>query len=212
MAKYIKQEFPDLHNTGKTQAYYRMQIDHHLTYDQFIEECCRHGGFQRSTLVGAVAHVIREMALQMAMGRSVTIDGLGSFHAQLGVNRFQKQDAFEKGEQTRNALSLEVNGISYKADRDLVGIVNEHCSLERGGVSRLKNPTLTLEERIAKAHEFLGKYSTMNVSTYADITGLSVSTASRELRRLRNDPASGITCNGRGSNKVYVLARQPEQD
>ena len=91
-------------------------------------------------------------------------------------------------------------------------IVNEHCSLERGGVSRLKNPTLTLEERIAKAHEFLGKYSTMNVSTYADITGLSVSTASRELRRLRNDPASGITCNGRGSNKVYVLARQPEQD
>ena len=183
MAKYIKQEFSDLHNTGKTQAYYRMQIDHHLTYTQFIEQCCCHGGFQRSVLVGAVAHVVHEMALQMAMGRSVTIEGLGSFHAQLGVNRFQKQDAFEEDEQARNALSLVVKGVSYKADRELVSIVNEHCTLERGGVSRLMKTSLTLDERIAKAHEFLGKYSTMNVADYADITGLSVSSASRELRR-----------------------------
>ena len=208
MAKYIKQEFPDLQNTGKTQAYYRMQIDYHLNYNQFIEQCTHHGGMQRSTLVGAIAHVVNELALQMAMGRSVTIDGIGTFHAQLGVRRDQVQDAFEANEETRNALTLEVSGVSYKADRGLVEMVNEHCYLERGGVSRLKKSKLTLEQRIAKAREFIGKYSTMSVDDYAQITGLSVSSASRELRKLRKDPSTGITFNGRGSNIVYVLANE----
>jgi hypothetical protein len=212
MAKYIKQEFPDLHNTGKTQAYYRMQIDYHLNYNQFIEQCVHHGGFERSTLIGAIAHVVHELALQMAMGRSVTIDGLGSFHALVGVRSDQAQDAFEEGEPSRNAVTLEVNGVSYKADRELVGTVNNYCVLERGGVSRLKKSKLTLEQRIAKVHEFLGKYSTMNVDDYASLTGLSVSSASRELRKLRSDPSTGITCNGRGSNIVYVLTRQDEQE
>ena len=208
MAKYIKQEFPDLQNTGKTQAYYRMQIDYHLNYNQFIEQCTHHGGMQRSTLVGAIAHVVNELALQMAMGRSVTIDGIGTFHAQLGVRRDQVQDAFEANEETRNALTLEVSGVSYKADRGLVEMVNEHCYLERGGVSRLKKSKLTLEQRIAKAREFIVKYSTMSVDDYAQITGLSVSSASRELRKLRKDPSTGITFNGRGSNIVYVLANE----
>lgn len=144
----------------------------------------------------------------MAMGRSVTIDGIGTFHAQLGVRRDQVQDAFEANEETRNALTLEVSGVSYKADRGLVEMVNEHCYLERGGVSRLKKSKLTLEQRIAKAREFIGKYSTMSVDDYAQITGLSVSSASRELRKLRKDPSTGITFNGRGSNIVYVLANE----
>ena len=34
----------------------------------------------------------------MAMGRSVTIDGIGTFHALLGVRHDQTQDAFEDDE------------------------------------------------------------------------------------------------------------------
>ena len=207
MAKYIKQEFSDLHNTGRTQAYYRMQIDYHLSYDQFVEQCIAHGGMQRSTIVGAIAHVVNELALQMALGRSVTIDGLGTFHAQLGVREDKEQDAFEQDEKKRNSTTIEVNGVSFRADRDLVSAVGEHCVLERGGESRLRQSKLTLEQRIAKAHEYLGKFSILTIEDYAMLTGMSISAASRELRKLRKDPSTGITINGRGSHLVYVKAK-----
>lgn len=205
MAKYIKREMPDLNGTGQTQAYYEMEVYRNISYSEFVERCTLHGGMQRSTIVGTLAHVCHELALQIAMGYSVTIDGLGTFGAKLGVRPDKEQDAFEEGEQHRNVRTIEVNGISYRADKELVRSVDEHCSLERGDECRLRRSPFTPEERVARAREFLTKHAMMRTRDYAQLTGLSYTTAARELCALCRDEASGITSRGRKSAKVYLL-------
>lgn len=206
MAKYIKQEMTDLNGTGKTQAYYRMQIDRNLGFNEFVDCCTRHGGMQRSAVVGVIAHVCHELALQLAEGYSVTIEGLGTFKPRLGVRRDKAQDAFEEDETHRNVLSLEVNGISYRADKDLIFEVDSHCSLERGHASRLRHSKFTLDERIALARQYLKEHTVMRTVDYAAMTGLSLTTATRELRQLSHNAATGIVAQGRRSAKVYLLS------
>ncbi len=204
MAKYIKQEVPDLNGTGKTQAYYKMQVYRNVDYEEFVERCVRHGGMQRSAVVGVLAHVCHELALTLAEGYSVTVEGLGTFGTRLGVRPDKEQDGFEDGEQKRNATSIEVRGVSFRADKGLVSNVNGQCRLEAGGVRRLHRSPYTLAERVQRARAFLAENGVMRTDDYAQLTGLSRTVASLELRQLCDAPDSGITSRGRKSGKVYI--------
>ena len=206
MAKYIKQEMTDLHGKGTTQAYYRMQIYRNMGFDEFVERCTRHGGMQRSAVVGVLTHVCHELALQMADGYSVTIDGLGTFKPRLGVRPDKEQDAFETGESQRNVVSIGVSGVSYRADKELIAETDGYCSLERGEASRLRRSKYAPEERIRLAQDYLREHALMRTADYAALTGLSLTTATRELRRLSHDPSTGIVAQGRRSAKVYLLS------
>ena len=41
-AKYIKREIPDLNGTGRTQAYYQMELTP-KSYEEFVSQCAREG-------------------------------------------------------------------------------------------------------------------------------------------------------------------------
>ena len=207
MAKYIKQEMADLNGTGSTQAYYRIQLNRHIDFQEFVERCTRHGGMQRSAVVGAAAHMAHELALLLADGYSVTLDGLGTFRARLGVRPDVTQDGFDAGELQHNAMTIGVRGIAYRAAPSLTQAVDSRCTLERGTASRLRRSALTAEERVAAARRYLSGHPFMRTADYAALTGLSLTTAGRELRRLTADAAaSGIVARGRSSARVYVLA------
>ena len=149
--------------------------------------------------------VSEKLAQCMAEGFSVKLDGIGTFNAKLGVREDMLQDAFEEGETSRNAKSIMVNGVSYRADKELVGNTNRKCTLVRGGESRLKKSPFTQEERIQKARDFLNVHHFMKVPDYVMLTGLSRTTAAEELRKLALDPSTGITSRGNRSQKVYIL-------
>ena len=117
-------------------------------------------------------------------------------------------DGFEEGTTKRNASSIEVCGVSFRADKNLIKDIDRNCDLERGGEERLKISKFSLEERIKRARQFLQKNRYMRVNEYAAITGLAYTTASRELRRIAHDPASGIISQGRKSAKLYLLAEE----
>ena len=204
MAKYIKQEIPDLNGTGRTQAYYKMKL-RPMTHQQFVSMCAKGGTLDESTLLAALSRISDRLALFMAEGFSVKLDGIGTFHAKLGVMSDKEPDAFEEGEQKRNAKSIHVTGVSYKTDPQIVREMRRTCVLEKGGESRIRKPKLTLEERIEKAREFLKKEMFMKVPDYVALTGLSRTTATTELRKLAQNPSSDITFRGRGSQKYYVL-------
>ena len=160
---------------------------------------------EESQILGVMSLVSEKLALCMAEGFSVKLDGIGTFNAKLGVRSDMLQDAFEPGESNRNAHSIEVTGVTYRADKDLIKNTRLKCVLEKGGVSRLKKSKLTLKERIEKARNFLQKEAFMRVPDYMRLTGLSRTTASMELRKLALDPSSGITSRGQRSQKYYVL-------
>ena len=203
-AKYIKREIPDLNGTDRTQAYYQMELTP-KSYEEFVSQCAREGHMEESHILAVMSLVSEKLALCMAEGFSVKLDGIGTFNAKLGVRSDMLQDAFEPGEPSHNAKSIGVTGVAYRADKDLIRSTRHKCVLERGGVSRIKKSKFSLEERIEKARDFLQKNMFMRVPDYMRLTGLSRTTASQELRKLALNPSTGITSRGQRSQKYYVL-------
>lgn len=207
MAQYVKKEMADLRGTGSTGAYYRLKTWRKLEFDEFVKRCHNlHGAFGKSVIEGVVMAVCEHLAYELGNGYCVKIDGLGTFNAKLGVRKDKEMDGFEEGTTKRNAKSIEVTGVSFRADKGLIQEIDRNCDLERGGEDRLRKSKFTEEERIEKARQYLRQNGYMRVFNYASLSGLSYTTASRELRRIASDPSTGIISQGRKSSKLYLLA------
>lgn len=208
MPQYIKKEMPDMSGTGEKKAYYKLKTWRKLDSDEFVKRCSSiHRAYGKSVIQGVLTAVCEHLAYEISNGYSVKIDGLGTFTAKLGVRKDKEMESFEEGSTKRNALSIEVQGVLFRADKNLISEIDRNCDLERGGEERLRKPKTTLEQRTEKARQFLRKNAFMHVDEYASLTGLSYSTASRELRKIASDPTSGITSQGRKSGKLYLLAK-----
>ena len=209
MAKYIKQEMTDLSGKGEEKVYYRLQSERNIDFKALAEYVGRHNGMMSKGLViNVMEHVVDAMAELLGEGHSVTIDRLGTFRASLGLAEEKEMDTFDGNETKRNARSLRLTGINYRADKVLIREANRHCKLERAGESRLHHSPYTKEERLKLALQYLEEHGAMRVAEYMELTGLSRTKATLELKEFRQDLSSGITFIGRGSAKVYVKASE----
>lgn len=205
MARYIKQELPDLHKTGEKKAYYRMKTERKIDFNQFVDLISSHNsGISRGEAFRVLMHASDTLAELLAQGYSVTIGEMGTFKATVGLVRDKEMDSFEEGTPKLNARSLRVDGVSFKADRRLILNVDKRCDLKRAWVSRLCRSPFSKEERLQRALEYLNAHGAMKVKDYMELTRLSHTVAAKELREFENDTASGITSIGRLAGKVYV--------
>lgn len=171
MARYITQEMNDLDGKGEKRVYYRMKIEENIDANQFMDEIAYPGsGLSRASVVSVMTAVAEQLARCMADGRSVTLEGIGTFKPKLGVVKDKEIDTLAEGEPQRNAQSLKVNGVSFRADKKLVRDTNRRCKLTRGGTSRIKSSPYAEEERLAQALRFLDEHHVMHVSDYMRIT------------------------------------------
>lgn len=209
MAKYIKQEMPDLKKVGENKAYYRMEMSRRVSMAEFVESIAMPGSsITEASAVQVLNQAATTLARLLADGCAVTIDGIGTFKATVGVRHDKEQDAFNVDAPQRNAQSIVVNGIHYKADVALIKDVGSQCTLERGKQGRIKRSPYPLEERISRAIAYIEEHDFLTVRNYAELNGLSVSTASIELRKLRGDTSSGIRAVGKRSGLMYVRAKE----
>ena len=209
MARYIKQELPDLHKTGEKKAYYRMKTERKIDFNQFVDLVSSHNsGISKGEAFSVLMHATDTLAELLAQGYSVAIDELGTFKATVGLVKDKEMDSFEEGTPKLNARSLRVDGVSFKADKRLIVNVDKRCELKRAGVSLLCRSTFTKEERLLKALEYLNAHGAMKVKNYVELTGLSHTVAAKELREFEHDATSGITSIGRLAGKVYVRRRE----
>lgn len=208
MAKYIKQEMPDIHKTGEKKTYYRMQLSGNVDTDELIKKICLHGGvgLTAGNLRHALEEIVREMTFALADGYSVTLDGIGTFRPSLGLRKGLETDTDEGEQHDHNAKSIKVSGILCQTDRQLVKNVALRCHLHRGGEKTIIRSPYTKQERLQMALDYLNHPARpyLHIADYASLTSLSNSSATRELRAFAQDPASGITTEGRGAAKVYV--------
>lgn len=205
MAKYIKQEFKSIRGEGEASAYYRMETTRRVTMDEFVKEISTPGyGISEATAVQVLSQAATSLARLMAHGCTVTIDGIGTFKATVGLCEGKEQDAFAENEPQRNAQSIEVNGVHYHADKKLVKAVRSQCTFERGKQHRIKHSPYTLEERISRAIAYIEENGYIRTRDYAELNELSLSTATVELRKVRKEEASGIRAIGRGNGLIYV--------
>ena len=213
MAKYIKQEMTDLSGKGEEKVYYRLQSKRNIDFEELTEHVGRHNGMMsRGLIVNVMEHVVDVMAELLGEGHSVTIDGLGTFKASIGLEKDKEMDTFDGDESKRNARSLRLTGINYRADKVLIREANRHCKLERAGEARLHHSPYSKEERLKLALQYLEEHGAMRVVEYMELTGLSRTKAAMELKEFRQDLTSGITFIGRGSAKVYVRATEEKKE
>ena len=211
MAKYIKQELPDLRKTGEKKAYYRLKTERNIDFQHFINRISSHNsGISRGEAIRVLMQATDTLAELLAEGHSVTIDEMGTFKATIGLVDDKERDTFEDGTPKRNARSLKVNGVNFQADKKLIAHVDKRCKLKRAGVSRLRRSPFSKEKRLQKAVQYLETNGAMKVKHYMTLTGLSHTAAAKELCEFELDAASGITSIGRFAGKVYVKRVQEE--
>lgn len=205
MAKYIKQEMPNMNSTDEPQVYYRLKTDRNISSKEFVRRISRNGSAaDRGEIEGILIRIADGLAELLGNGYSVTLNGIGTFKASLGLKEDKEMDSFDGKDTKRNARSLQLTNINLRADKTLVEEANRRCKLERAGESRLRQSPYSKEQRLQLALEYLEKNGAMHIADYMELTGLSRTTATLELKAFRQDPSSGITFVGRGSSKVYV--------
>jgi len=197
----------DFQGTGENKCFYRLQTSGNLSSKELITRIAYPGSGLNE---GTVAHVLQsltdEMARAMADGYSVSVDGLGIFKASIGVREDKEMDTIEGDEPKHNATSLQVTGINYRANKELIRDTDSHCHLTRGEVRELCRSPYTKEERLQLALDFLNdpSHPFMRLDDYVALTGLSKPVASKELIEFRENAETGITTTGRGTSKMYI--------
>ena len=205
MAKYIKQEVPDMQKTGEQKAFYRLKIERNVDFEEFIGRLCsHHRGISKGEALRVLVSASDVLAELLGEGYSVTLDDWGTFRATIGLEEGKEMDTIDGNESKRNARSLFLNGVNFLADKKLVRNANRHCKLERAGIVRVHRSPYNREERLQKALVYLEENKVLKVSQYMELTGLGHTTAACELRDFSRDASSGIVSVGRGSAVVYI--------
>ena len=206
-AEYIKREMNDLRNTGEQTFVYEMKRKGTISFKRLLNIIgMHHTGLTKGTIMAAMSTVTEELVHQLADGFSVNIEGLGTFSAGIGIRK-EKKEEYRLEEEEYNARSLEVNKVMFKADKELVKQVKQECSLTKGAESKLRKSQFTKEERLQMLKDYLARPNSIgaHIKDYANLVGMSESTAGRELKAFAHDPTSGITSVGRRASKVYIL-------
>lgn len=211
MADYVMREMFDMNNTGESILYPQIDRYRMLSEDEFIDKMAMEGsGLSRGQVESMLSALKLRLSEMLGLGYTVKVKGIGTFSASLGIKDGKEPETTDEDETKRNAQSIEVRNVRFKADKNLIETTNQHCNLKRKGVRRLHNVESTEQERLAIAHKYLNEHPFMRITDYMNLTGLSRTKATTELLKFRKDATSGISTTGRGSHKLYVKAQVEE--
>lgn len=213
MARYIMEEMPDLQKTGKRITYPKFARIDNASIKELAQRVGSVSGFSAGDIEGVLLQTAIEMANLMAEGRSVKIDGIGTFTPSLTLGRDKEREDAEEGGKHRNALSIFIGGVNFRVDRTLVRNISERCRLERAPWKRQSSSKkYTPEQRLTLALKYLDEHPFLTVRDYRKLTGLLQTAATNELRKWGHEPDSGIEITGRGAHRVYIKKKIADEE
>ena len=218
MANYILKELPGEMTEGKTVIYPKMKRFSMFGYEMVIQHMCTFSRILNEGIIRSVFSALtEEMVTSMPIGHTVKIDGLGVFSLSLGFDTSTaseedmalSQKIFDDYDPKLEYRHVCIKGINFRPDPDLLRRMNEKATFKNDGVEfvPLRKSRYSREERLAKAKEIIDKQGFMTLSDYAEATGLSLSGASRDLRRLMAEGNSGIVIMGDHTHKIWVRSK-----
>lgn len=211
MARYIMKEMPDLQKTGERITYPKFARIDSVSMKELAKRISDVSGFSPGDIEGVLLQTSIEMAHLMAEGRSVKIDGVGTFTPSLALCRDKERESPEEGETHRNAQSIFIGNVNFRVDREMIRNINERCRLERAPWKPQYSSTKYNEEqRLALALKYLDKHPFLTVREYRRLTGLLQTAATNELKKWGHDPESGIGIDGIGTHRVYIKKKEIE--
>lgn len=227
--QYYKLEQRDNFDMKATRTVYKLKTKQRYSGKEFVKMVAHRHGFSETIIEGVLLDVASELELLLGEGATVTVPGIGSFSLGIRLSEERKQqleeeqeaaaEAEEAGKRKKpkvtepNAVNLELHHINFRLDKDLFQEVKNRFRKQKlqriygKEGSRITIDDKKQSERIAAAHRFLAKNTFMHIADYAEVTGLSYSSAQRELNELVKFKHSGITSQGLGSHRVWMLAK-----
>ena len=124
MARYIMDEMPDIQKTGKRITYPKFARIDNANIKELAQRVGDVSGFSAGDIEGVLLQTAIEMARLMAEGRSVKIDGIGTFTPSLTLGRDKEREEVEGGKH-RNAQSIFIKGVNFRVDRTMVRNISE---------------------------------------------------------------------------------------
>lgn len=205
MAKFRMDEMNDLNATGRRRLYPRMEITGQVDLRKLAREISIGTTFTAGDVVGVLGTLQQKIAQYVADGKTVKVDGIGTFSASLKLRK-GCQPEFADGEGSkRNAQSVVVGGVNFRPAKELLSDTNSFFHPVRSSQKRRRSSSkYTSEQRLALALKFLEGQPFITVADYCRLTGLLHSTAAIELRKWAGMSGSGIGISGAGSHRVYV--------
>ncbi|WP_288277030.1 HU family DNA-binding protein [uncultured Prevotella sp.] len=196
MANYVIKEMPEgMGNGKKGRIFPKMQVYTEYDYDKVVELIHNYSpAFSEGTVRGVLDTLSEVMKTYLPMGHTMKIDNLGVFSLALHFSDNPAEDD-KQDEPKMKYRRVEAKGVNFKVDKKLVDDINRDNTFERASYNPATTSPYTPEERLQRA---------ITLQDYANLNGLSSSSASRELAKFVADPASGITEKGAGSHKVWV--------
>lgn len=205
MAEYLMQESNLPNEEGKRVMFPRMKLWGQVSQEEIVKNIVHASSFTEGDVNGLITALANEIARSMAQGYSVKIEGLGVFSPSLGLREGKERESGEKGDSKRNAQSIYLSNIRFRADKRFISNTARRCMVERSKQQARRSSTrYTAEERLGLAQNYLANNPLMTVNDYCELTGLLRTTASLELKRWAADAESGIGIEGRGTHRVYV--------
>ena len=205
MAEYEMQESNLPNEEGKRVLFPRMKLWGQTDLDKIVDKISYASSFTPGDIKGLIRALADEMACQMADGHSVKIDGIGIFTPSLALRDGYERESGEPGDPKRNAMSIWLNNINFRADKELIENTGQRCTLNRSKWKfRHSSQMFSPQERLKMAQDFLQTNAFMNVADYCRLTGLLRDKAARELKQWAETPGTGIGSKGSGSHKIYV--------
>ena len=93
MAKYIKQEMPDLRQTGEKKVYYRLKTERNIDSKEFILSLhSTFSGMSEADITRVIIATAGHLGKLLGQGYSVTLDGIGTFKATIGLEEDKELD------------------------------------------------------------------------------------------------------------------------
>ena len=197
MAEYEMQEMNLPNKDGKRILHPRLVQSGQASTDYIAKILSEKSSFTRGDIKGLLQELADELAYQMGQGKSVKLDGIGTFVPSLALRIDKERETGEADSTRRNARSIEVGSINFRAEKSLIHNTNYNCDLERSQQKfHRSSQKYTPKERLERAKQYLTRHTYLTVRNYVQLTGLRPTTASVELRKWAENPESGITTSG----------------
>lgn len=211
-AHYVFKTMNDLNETGEEITYPQMVMTGQTNMRDLAKYIALKCAFPRGVTEGVISELGEALAHEMSMGRSVKIERLGVFTPSLALRKGKEREATNGTGRKRNAQSLMIGSINFRADKELLQDTNSQCDLVRAPWKpQRSSQRYTAEQRLEIAQRYLDEYPYLNVITYRQLTGLLNTAATVELRRWARTPGTGIGASGMGNHRIYIKKVETEE-
>ena len=112
MAEYEMQEMNLPNKDGKRILYPRLVQSGQASTDYITKILSEKSSFTRGDIKGLLQELADELAYQMGQGKSVKLDGIGTFVTALALREDKERETGEEDSTRRNARSIIVGGIT----------------------------------------------------------------------------------------------------